>query len=151
MSCGCTLPTSILTVQRKSRLLPHNFAPGRCPPTLRFNATTLFFGSVQTKMMLQRVAFLLGLQLLVAQARSGPLYPFEDTTLPWSNRTQDLVSRLTIEEIAKFSLAVYGKTPASAERINVKPYRFLNECLRGIVGGNATAFPQSIGISATFR
>jgi beta-glucosidase len=84
---------------------------------------------------------------VLAQAK----YPFEDPTLPWNTRTEDLVSRLSLEQIANFTLAVYGKTPASATNINVRPYRFLNECLRGLKGENATAWPQSLGLSATFR
>ena len=78
-------------------------------------------------------------------------YPFDDPTLPWKTRTDDLVSRLSLEEIAAFSIAQYVNPPASVKRLNIRPYQFINECLRGIRFLNSTAFPQSLGISATFR
>jgi len=63
----------------------------------------------------------------------------------------DLVGRLTLEEMANQSIVAYGESPPAVERLNVPPYLFLSECLRGYAGRNASAFPQSINLASTFR
>ena len=35
-------------------------------------------------------------------------YPFEDVTLSWEKRVDDLVQRLTIQEVVNISVAQYG-------------------------------------------
>jgi hypothetical protein len=35
-------------------------------------------------------------------------FPFEDVTLPWGKRVDDLVQRLTLEEVVNSSVAQYG-------------------------------------------
>ena len=78
-------------------------------------------------------------------------FPFENPKLPWDQRVDDLVGRLTLEEIARFSISHYTRTPPDSERLGIHSYRFINECLRGIVGANVTSWPQALGLSATFR
>jgi len=78
-------------------------------------------------------------------------FPFQDPKLPWDRRVNDLVGRLTLEEMVNQSIVAYGYSPPSVERLNVPPYLFQSECLRGCVGKNATAFPQSINLASTFR
>ena len=82
---------------------------------------------------------------------SGQQFPFQDPKLAWSVRVDDLVSRLTFEEIVNQSRIIYGQVPPSVERLGIHPYQWNTECLRGVVGRNSTAFPQSIGLAATFR
>ena len=78
-------------------------------------------------------------------------FPFQDPKLPWDDRVNDLVSRLTLDEMVNLSMSVYEDVPPSIERLNVTSYRFISECLHGYVNRNATAFPQSINLAATFR
>ena len=78
-------------------------------------------------------------------------FPFQDPKLPWDERVNDLVDRLTVEEMVNQSLSVYGVLPPAIERLNVSAYMFNTECLHGYVSRNATAFPQSISLAATFR
>ena len=73
-------------------------------------------------------------------------FPFQDPKLPWDERVDDLVSRLTLQEMVNQSLAICG-----IERLSVQPYSFSTECLHGYVDRNATAFPQSINLAASFR
>ena len=82
---------------------------------------------------------------------SSQKYPFQNPKLPWTDRVNDLVGRLTLDEIINASAIVYRREPPSVERLGIHPYNYISECLRGVVGVNATAFPQSIGLSATFR
>ena len=83
-------------------------------------------------------------------------YPFQDPSLPWDDRVEDLVGRLTFDEII-MQLARGGTSPDSGpapaiERLGINPYSWDTECLRGdISAGPATSFPQSIGLAATFR
>ena len=78
-------------------------------------------------------------------------FPFQDPKLPWDQRVSDLVGRLTVDEMVNQSLSMYQEPPSGIERLNVQPYFFRTECLHGYVGRNATAFPQSINLAATFR
>ncbi|ESO88943.1 hypothetical protein LOTGIDRAFT_154011 [Lottia gigantea] len=80
-------------------------------------------------------------------------FPFRNTSLSWDERVDDLVGRLTLDEIqlqmAKGGAGINGPAPA-IDRLGIKPYQWDTECLHGDVGHNATAYPQSIGLAATF-
>ncbi|GAB6019394.1 hypothetical protein CHUAL_000978 [Chamberlinius hualienensis] len=82
-------------------------------------------------------------------------YPFRDPSLPWDERVEDLVNRLTIDEIV-LQLAKGGTDPGAGPapaipRLGINPYGWNTECLHGDANsGPATAFPQSIGLAATF-
>ncbi|KAH9492174.1 Xylan 1,4-beta-xylosidase [Bulinus truncatus] len=84
-------------------------------------------------------------------------FPFQNTSLPWDVRVDDLVSRLTLDEIqlqmARGGAGVYGGPAPAIPRLGIKPYNWDTECLRGDARapGNATAFPQAIGLAASFR
>jgi beta-glucosidase len=65
-------------------------------------------------------------------------------------RADDLVSRLTLEEIVPQTKAVYGGHTPAIDRLDIKPYVWISECLHGQVGANTTAFPQSLGLAASF-
>ncbi|MCB2221003.1 MAG: glycoside hydrolase family 3 C-terminal domain-containing protein [Bacteroidetes bacterium] len=74
-------------------------------------------------------------------------FPFQNLDLSIDERIDDLVSRLTVEE--KASLMLYN-SPA-IERLGIPEYNWWNECLHGVGrAGNATVFPQAIGMAATF-
>ncbi|KAL6962667.1 putative beta-D-xylosidase 7 [Sarracenia purpurea var. burkii] len=87
-------------------------------------------------------------------------YPFCTTSLPISERAQDLVSRLTLDE--KISQLI--NTAAAIPRLGVPAYQWWSEALHGVamVSGvpqgirfdgeirSATSFPQVILTAATF-
>ncbi len=82
--------------------------------------------------------------LLSAQAQND-LYL--DTSQPVEVRARDLVSKLTLEEKA---LQMMDDAPG-IDRLNIPPYHWWNEALHGVGrSGNATIFPQAIGLGATF-
>ena len=81
----------------------------------------------------------------------GPKYPFLDPSLPWDVRVDDLVSRLTLEEIVQQAEALYGPATPAIPRLGIKPYIWVTECLRGQAKSNTTAFPQALGLAASFR
>jgi len=74
--------------------------------------------------------------------------PYENFSLPVETRVNDLVSRMTLQE--KVSQMVHD-APA-IERLGVPRYNWWNECLHGVArAGVATAFPQAIGLAATWN
>ena len=82
---------------------------------------------------------------------TAPEFPFQDPTLSWDKRADDLVARLTLEEMVPQTLAVYGSHTPAIPRLGIKPYVWITECMRGQANTNTTAFPQSIGLAASFR
>lgn len=73
---------------------------------------------------------------------------FRSTAAPMNERVNDLLHALTLEE--KISLLGYN-SPA-IERLQLPAYNWWNEALHGIArGGEATVYPQAIGLSATFN
>ncbi|OWF39182.1 probable beta-D-xylosidase 7 [Mizuhopecten yessoensis] len=82
-------------------------------------------------------------------------YPFRNISLPWDVRVDDLVGRLTLEEImtqmSKGGSGPKGGPAPPIDRLGVGTYSWNTECLRGDgSSGNATSFPQALGLAATF-
>src|SRR5262252_8182130 len=73
--------------------------------------------------------------------------PYQNQSLPFETRVNDLVSRMTLEEKVQQMKDV---APA-IERLGVPAYNWWNEALHGVArSGLATAFPQAIGMAATW-
>lgn len=84
----------------------------------------------------------------IISTAQGPAQPFQNPKLPTETRIKDLISRLTLEE--KTQMMLYN-SPA-IERLGIPEYNWWNECLHGVGrAGNATVFPQAIGMAATFN
>lgn len=77
-------------------------------------------------------------------------YPFRNSDLPLSERVEDLLSRLTIEEKAGF----VSSRQAAIERLGISEWRVGCEIARGYVGRTpeepSTVLPQPIGMAAMF-
>lgn len=74
-------------------------------------------------------------------------YPFLDPDLKMTDRIDDLVSRMTLEE----KVAQLRFDAPAIPRLGVPQYNWWNECLHGVArNGQATVFPQAIGLGATF-
>lgn len=92
---------------------------------------------------------------LNAMVSSDQEYPFMNPALPWHERVNDLVNRLTLEEMvlqmARGGARENGPAPP-IKRLGIKPYSWNTECLRGDVEapGWATSFPQALGLAASF-
>ncbi|WP_083619439.1 glycoside hydrolase family 3 N-terminal domain-containing protein [Mucilaginibacter sp. OK098] len=93
--------------------------------------------------------FLLGSMVFMPcllQAQNKFIY--KDAAQPIDARVKDLISRLTIEE--KISLLGYNSKAVS--RLGIPAYNWWNEALHGVArAGEATIFPQAIGMAATFN
>ncbi len=74
-------------------------------------------------------------------------HAFQNPTLSFKERATELVSLMTLEE--KVSQMRYD-APA-IDRLGVPQYNWWNECLHGVArAGDATVFPQGIGMGATW-
>jgi beta-glucosidase len=88
---------------------------------------------------------LLAAAALLAQAPHRA--PYWNPDLPPQRRAADLVSRMTLEEKV---LQMQNTAPA-IERLGVPAYDWWNEALHGVArAGDATVFPQAIGLAATW-
>lgn len=73
--------------------------------------------------------------------------PFRDANLPFEERVDDLVSRLTVEEKVRQMMMDSPPIP----RLGIPGYHWWNEALHGVArNGVATVFPQAIGLAATW-
>jgi beta-glucosidase len=76
-----------------------------------------------------------------------PAPAYQDIALPFEQRVDDLISRMTLEE--KASQLVNASRPIP--RLGVHGYNWWNEALHGVArNGVATVFPQAIALGATF-
>jgi beta-glucosidase len=82
-----------------------------------------------------------------AGAAASPLPPYQDPSLPLEQRVNDLVSRMSLEE----KVSQMQDVAAAIPRLGVPAYNWWNEGLHGVArAGNATVFPQAIGLAATW-
>ncbi len=90
------------------------------------------------------VALVLATSMSFAQEQR-PIFLDSNKTI--SDRVEDLVSQLTLDEKAG---QLMFEAPA-IPRLSIPHYSWWNECLHGIArNGRATVFPQAIGMAATF-
>lgn len=84
-----------------------------------------------------------------AVSLNAQVFPYQDTSLPISQRVDDLVSRMTLEE--KISQMMFNAP--SIDRLEIPAYNWWNECLHGVARckEKVTVFPQPIGIAASFN
>ncbi|HTD39774.1 MAG TPA: glycoside hydrolase family 3 N-terminal domain-containing protein, partial [Mucilaginibacter sp.] len=79
-------------------------------------------------------------------AQSIPLYKNMSQSL--DTRVKDLVSRLSLEE----KVSLLGYNSKAIPRLGIPAYNWWNEGLHGVArAGEATIFPQAIGMAATFN
>jgi beta-glucosidase len=80
------------------------------------------------------------------RAQSVPVY--KDMGEPLDARVKDLVSKLTLEE----KVSLLGYNSKAVPRLGIPAYNWWNEGLHGVArAGEATIFPQAIGMAATFN
>ncbi|KAK7108555.1 hypothetical protein V1264_016280 [Littorina saxatilis] len=109
----------------------------------------------KSAMLIIAVFAVCGVAVLFQEVASAPAddYPYRNVSLSWDVRVEDIVKRLTVEEM-QMQMALGGPDgPAPAiPRLGIGAYQWGSECLRGDAQapGFATAFPQALGLAATF-
>ena len=82
----------------------------------------------------------------VVLAQTPALY--RQVTAPTDARVNDLLSKLTLPE----KIAMLGNNSPAIERLKIPAYNWWNEGLHGVArAGEATIFPQAIGMAASFN
>ena len=61
------------------------------------------------------------------------------------------MSRFELSEIPAQMMALYNHPCPAIERLGVKEFNWVTECLSGQANVRATSFPQALGLSATWR
>lgn len=86
--------------------------------------------------------------LLFAAASLAQSYPFNDPKLPFEQRADDLIGRLTLEEKA----ALMCDQSQAIPRLGIRPFNWWSEALHGYANNdNVTVFPEPIGMAASFN
>ena len=100
------------------------------------------------KVKIVMIALLVCHVLLTVNLRGQTQYPFQNTSLSFEKRVNDLVGRLTLEEKVGQML---NTTPA-IPRLGIPAYDWWNETLHGVARTpyQVTVYPQAIGMAATF-
>ncbi len=82
-----------------------------------------------------------------AQTKSKEVLRYQDVSLSFEERAKDLISQMTLDE----KIAQLGDRSPAIPRLGVPEYNWWNECLHGVArAGDATVFPQAIGMAASF-
>ena len=98
------------------------------------------------KRLLFALTVILGVSVRInAQDNKGS---FRNTSLPVEARVNDLLKQLTLEE----KISLLGNQSKAVTRLGIPAYNWWNEALHGVArAGNATVFPQAIGMAASFN
>ncbi|MEW2179181.1 glycoside hydrolase family 3 C-terminal domain-containing protein [Streptomyces sp. NPDC005406] len=74
--------------------------------------------------------------------------PFRDPQLPFAERVDDLLQRLTLDE----RIAMLHQFAPAVDRLGLDAFRTGQEALHGVAWmGPATVFPQAVGLGATWN
>lgn len=91
-------------------------------------------------------AIILLLVLFGENTRSQPL--FRQADAPVDERVDDLLKTLTLPE----KISMLGHSSPAIDRLKIPAYNWWSEGLHGVArAGEATVFPQAIGMAATFN
>jgi beta-glucosidase len=97
--------------------------------------------------MIKRIGLVIALFIYI-KCNAQQKFLFRDTTQTIDTRANDLLHRLTLEE----KISLLGYQSKAVDRLNIPAYNWWNEALHGIArAGNATIFPQAIGMAASFN
>jgi beta-glucosidase len=114
---------------------------------LNFTKTIKLAPAMNIKLKLT-ACLLVFLSFLHFSAKAQEKLIYKDPTQPIDTRVKDLVSRLTLEE----KVSLLGYQSKAVPRLGIPAYNWWNEALHGVArAGEATIFPQAIGMAATFN
>ncbi len=92
----------------------------------------------------------LGALSIKAQVNEGPApqkYPYQNTSLSYAERVENLLSLLTPEE----KVGLMMNKSVSVDRLGIPSYNWWSEACHGVRQGDYTVYPQPIGMAAAFN
>lgn len=93
----------------------------------------------------------LGALSVTANVSQGPgsntSYPFQDPSLSFAERVENLISLLTPEE----KVGLMMNKSISIDRLGIPSYNWWSEACHGVRQGGYTVYPQPIGMAAAFN
>lgn len=95
-----------------------------------------------------RIVALVVSVIFVAPTVAQTSFPFQNTSLTFEERVDDLVSRLTLEE----KVAQMLNAAPAIERLDIPAYDWWSEVLHGVARTpyHVTVYPQAIALASTF-
>src|SRR5438270_11048286 len=100
-------------------------------------------------MMFSKSFFTIAIFIFVSNtifAQNAPL--FRSAKAPVQARVNDILRALTLPE----KISLLGNNSPAVERLHIPSYNWWSESLHGLArAGEATIFPQAIGMAATFN
>ena len=97
---------------------------------------------------LSRLSVIVTILFISATTKAQQKLFYKDPSQSIESRVKDLLSRLTLEE----KVSLLGYRSQAVPRLGIPAYNWWNEALHGVArAGEATIFPQAIGMSATFN
>ncbi|HNP43990.1 MAG TPA: glycoside hydrolase family 3 N-terminal domain-containing protein [Panacibacter sp.] len=104
--------------------------------------------STNSRLSLIMSHLLAGILLPAALLFAQNNQPFRNSRLSVDERVNDLLKQLTLEEM----VSLLGYNSKAVPRLGIPAYNWWNEGLHGVArAGNATIFPQAIGMAASFN
>ncbi len=82
----------------------------------------------------------------MATAAPGHQYPYQNTSLTYEERVENLLSLLTPEE----KVGLMMNKSVSVDRLGIPSYNWWSEACHGVRQGGYTVYPQPIGMAAAF-
>ncbi len=115
------------------------------PQTEKIRFSNAYFHAMKNILLF---FFILCLTSLCFCVYSQPSASFRNSNVPINQRVTDLLQRLTLEE----KISLLGNASPAIRRLNIPEYNWWNEGLHGVArAGEATVFPQAIGMAASFN
>jgi beta-glucosidase len=86
--------------------------------------------------------------LFICEQRLGAQSVYKNSRAALADRVKDLLGSLSLEE----KISLLGHESPAIQRAGITEYNWWNEALHGVArAGEATVFPQAIGMAATFN
>ena len=91
----------------------------------------------------------LSLKAVVSDGKGQAIsqYPYQDTSLSYAERVENLISLLTPEE----KVGLMMNKSVSIDRLGIPSYNWWSEACHGVRQSDYTVFPQPIGMAAAFN
>jgi beta-glucosidase len=108
--------------------------------------TLLLMNKLQQNIFVLTLGTLLAFSAWRSYSQTSP--PFRNPDLAIDQRISNLLTLLTVEE----KISLLGYNSPGVPRLGIPVYNWWNESLHGVArAGEATIFPQAIGMAATFN